>query len=238
MNNRKTTVRKLVLLLAPLFVLTACSGGNEDTEQWSTAKSVIQAEKKKQLVIGINQYPSTLHRSFWRMSADHYTLSPLVRRPVIYDDKRQLVCRTCVTLPTLENGLAKLEQTPDGKPGIAVTFQIQPDARWGDGSPVVADDFKLRWEMGRNPKVGARRPSDFAPIYQFDIVDDKTFVLHLDKVTYNYNYIKEMMPIPAHLERPIFEKDPLEYRNNSLYTTSPLNPGLWHGPYLLKDVTF
>ncbi|UTW46414.1 peptide ABC transporter substrate-binding protein [bacterium SCSIO 12696] len=234
MRDKKSTFRQAITPLLTLLLLAACS----DSQQEATKHEASENPIKKQLVIGINQYPSTLHRAFWRMTADHYALSPLVRRPVIYDDNMQLVCRTCVTLPTLENGLAKLEQTPDGKPGMAVTFQIQPDARWGDGSPLVADDFKLRWEMGRNPKVGAKRPSDFAPIYQFDIVDNKTFVLHLDKVFFSYNYIKEMMPVPAHLERPIFEENPLEYRNNSLYVTEPLNPGLWHGPYLLEEITF
>ena len=39
----------------------------------------------------------------------------------------------CTKLPTLENGMAKLERTPKGARGIAVTYKIIPEAVWGDG---------------------------------------------------------------------------------------------------------
>jgi hypothetical protein len=53
----------------------------------------------------------------------------MARRPfTVYDPNWQLICMLCVELPTLENGGAVRETTPDGKPGIAVTYTIRPDA--------------------------------------------------------------------------------------------------------------
>ncbi|MDM3871043.1 peptide ABC transporter substrate-binding protein [Porticoccus sp. W117] len=161
----------------------------------------------------------------------------MLRELTIYDDKSELVCRTCVTLPTIENGLAVLETTPDGKPGISVTVQIHPEFSWGDGTPVTAEDFKLRWEIGRHPDAGSIAPSAFEPVYQFDVVDDKTFVLHYDEIKYSFNDFWLIPPIPSQLERSIYEQDPETYKDRSLYATNPTNPGLWNGPYRLERVT-
>ncbi|MCV6606449.1 MAG: peptide ABC transporter substrate-binding protein, partial [Porticoccaceae bacterium] len=213
--------------------LTACT-----SEEQESAKSEQPANQaKKHLIVGIGQYPNTLHRSFSSMMASTYAVAPMLRELTIYDDKSELVCRTCVTLPTIENGFAVLETTPEGKPGIAVTFQIHPEFTWGDGTPVIAEDFKLRWEIGRNPDAGSIAPSAFEPIYQFDVVNEKTFVLHYDEVKYSFNDIWLIPPIPSGLERPIYEQDPERYKDRSLYQTDPTNPGLWNGPYRLERVT-
>ena len=83
------------------------------------------AQPRDQLSIGITQYPSTFHPSIENMVAKSYVLG-FVRRPVTaYDAAWNLVCLLCETLPTLENGLATLETTPDGRPGIAVTWVLR-----------------------------------------------------------------------------------------------------------------
>ena len=65
----------------------------------------------------------------------------LTRRPfTVYDADWKLVCMLCAELPTIENGLAHPETTPDGKQGIAVTYSIRPEARWGDGTPITTRD--------------------------------------------------------------------------------------------------
>ena len=63
----------------------------------------------EQLVIGITQFPSTLHPSIDAMAAKSYVLA-MARRPfTAYDADWQLICMLCTELPTLENGLAVLE---------------------------------------------------------------------------------------------------------------------------------
>src|SRR3546814_10472379 len=60
----------------------------------------------------------------------------------------------CTKLPTIENGLAVPEDLPDGTRGIAVTYTLRPDARWGDGTPVSTADVVFTWEVGRHPRSG------------------------------------------------------------------------------------
>jgi peptide/nickel transport system substrate-binding protein len=49
--------------------------------------------------------------------------------------------------------------------------------------------------------------------------------------------INDFDVLPAHLERPIFEQDPVSYRNRSLYETATTNPGLYFGPYAITEVS-
>ncbi len=59
---------------------------------------------------------------------------------------------------------------------------------------------------------------------------------HVDRVTYQYNVANNFYPLPAHIERPIFEQSPADYRNRSAYETDSANPGLYFGPYVIAEV--
>ncbi len=80
------------------------------------------AAAQRQIVIGITQFPSTLHPNIDSMLAKSYVIA-MTRRPfVVYDQRWQPICLLCTELPTIENGLAVPEKTPDGKDGVAVTL--------------------------------------------------------------------------------------------------------------------
>ena len=84
-----------------------------------------------------------------RMAAKSYVLG-FARRPVTaYGADWQLGCMPCETLPSLENGGAVRETTPEGKPGLRVTWRLREDARWGDGTPVTTADLRFAYEAGR-----------------------------------------------------------------------------------------
>jgi peptide/nickel transport system substrate-binding protein len=186
------------------------------------------------LVIGITQYPSTLHPSIDTMLAKTYVVR-LAHRPLTtYDADWTLICMLCVELPTIENGLAKREKTPDGKDGIAVTYTLRPDARWGDGVPVSTEDVTFSWEVGKNPKSGVAAGELYRRILSIDVRDAKTFTLHFDRVSFDYNAINDFEVLPAHIERDAFS-DPARYRNRTHYDTDSTNPGLWFGPYRVVD---
>ena len=107
-----------------------------------------------ELKIGITQFPSTLNPHIDSMLAKSYVLAMTQRPVTTYDQQWNLICLLCVELPTLENGGAKLETQADGRPGIAVTYRINPKATWGDGTPVTSADMVFTWEAGRHPKSG------------------------------------------------------------------------------------
>ncbi len=187
------------------------------------------------LTIGITQYPTSFHPTITSMLAQRYVEGLTLRPITVYDHDWQLVCMLCTELPSIENGGAKretYEQDGETKEGIAVTYSLHPDATWGDGTPVTSDDMLFTWEMGRDERSGAVSLEAFQRIRSIDVIDEKTFTLHLDRVTYSYNAFSLAL-LPAHIERPIFEANPTEYRNRTAFDRDPFNPGLSFGPYRL-----
>ena len=188
------------------------------------------------LTIGITQYPSTLNPNIDSMLAKSYVLA-MTRRPITaYDHDWEITCLLCTEVPSLENGQAERETTPDGKEGIAVTYTLHPDATWGDGVPVTTDDVVFTWEVGNHPKSGIVNLEAYTRIREIDVIDDKSYRVHVDKLTYTYPAAGGFNLLPAHLEREIFEANPEEYRNRTTFDTDPTNPGLYHGPYRIAAV--
>jgi peptide/nickel transport system substrate-binding protein len=193
------------------------------------------AAARDTLVIGITQYPSTLHPSIDTMLAKTYVIRLAERPFTTYDADWKLICMLCVELPTLENGLAKRERLKTGGEGIAVTYTIRPDATWGDGVPVTTDDVMFAWEVGKHPQSGVAAGELYRRILSIDVKDAKTFTLHFDRVSFDYNAINDFEVLPAHLDRDVFREDPARYRSRTRYDTDSTNPGLWFGPYRVVD---
>lgn len=192
------------------------------------------AQTRDQLVIGITQFPSTFHPSIDAMLAKTFILSMTARPITAHDKDWKLVCMLCTELPTIENGLAVKEQLPDGRTGVAITYTLHPRATWGDGKPVTSRDVVFTWEVGRHPQSGISDLETFRRILSIDVKDDKTFTLHIDRLTFDYNDFA-LNVLPAHLERAPFQQ-PAEYRNRTTYDADTTNPGLFFGPYRITEV--
>ena len=189
------------------------------------------AMAKDELVIGITQFPATLNPAIESMLAKTYVLAFAQRPITAYDSSWQLTCMLCETLPSMENGLAKAE----GK-GVAVTYTLKADAKWGDGKPVTSEDVAFSWSVGRHPQSGVASAELFRRITKVDVKDARTFTLHLDKLTFDYNAINDLRLLPAHLEKARFQAAPAEYRNRTAYDQDTTNPGLYNGPYRITQV--
>ena len=170
---------------------------------------------KDELVIGITQFPSTLHPNIDFMAAKSYVLGMAQRPFTAYDHDWELACFLCTELPTFENGKAVREPLPEGaegqaegREGVALTYTIQPGATWGDGTPVTTEDVLFTYEVGKHPKSGISNAELYRRILGIDVIDDRTFVVHADRITFNYNGLGDFRVLPAHLERPIFEAIP------------------------------
>jgi peptide/nickel transport system substrate-binding protein len=215
------------LILAAFLTVLAGSPGSAAAEE---------------LRIGMSQYPTTLHPSMDPSVAKSYVNS-MTRRPMtVYDQQWELICMLCTELPSLEAGTAVVEDLPEGVEGagdgrgIALTYRIQPGATWGDGTPVSTRDVMFTWKAGRHPTAGVGNLEGYKRIHAIDVVDDKTFVLHSDRVSFEYAAINDFRLLPAHIEEPIFDAGPDDYRNRTAYDTDPTNPGLAYGPYRLIEV--
>ncbi len=196
-----------------------------------------RAADRDELVIGVSQFPTAFHPNLESHVTQGYVLAMTSRPFTAFDADWELVCMLCTELPTFENGKAVIEKQDDGSDGIALTYMIQEGATWGDGTPVTTDDVLFTYEVGKHPESGVSNAELYRRITSIDVVDDKTFTLHVDRVTFDYNGINDFEVLPAHLERPIFEEDPVNYRNRTSYETDFTNPALHFGPYKATEVS-
>jgi peptide/nickel transport system substrate-binding protein len=217
-----------------------CGTGRRHRSLWPTfalvcALGTPAAAERDGLAIGIIQFPATLNPNIDVMAAKSYVLGMALRPFTVYDADWKLVCLLCTQSPSIENGMAVPIDLPDGKKGIDITFTIRPDAVWADGVPVTTADVKFTCEVGRNPQSGVSNGELYRRITGIDVKDDKTFTLHVDKLTFDYAAIHDFMLLPAHVERDAFA-DPTQYRLRTRYITDPTNPGLYNGPYRVTEV--
>ena len=192
------------------------------------------AQAKDTLVIGVTQFPSTFHPSIDSMVAKYYVLNLTMRPFTAYDANWNLICMLCTELPTIENGGAVETDLGEGKVGVAITYTIQPEARWGDGTPITTKDVEYTIEIGKHPQSGIIGAEFYRRVLSVDVVDEKTFTLNMDRLDYKYNEL-DLYLVPEHIDRPAFA-EPEEYRHRNSYDTDTYNPGLYFGPYRIVNV--
>ncbi len=180
------------------------------------------ARNPDDLVIGVAQFPSSLHPDIDPEVIRNYALDFSLRPITAFDKDWKNTCLLCTELPTLENGLARIEDRPDGAKGMAVTIKLKP-----------AHDIAFTWKLGANPASGFSNTHPWGRADKVDVVDDHTAILHLKTIDVSYNEWDQILP--EHVEGPIAEKatDPAAYIQSTAYNKAPTTAGLWDGPYML-----
>jgi peptide/nickel transport system substrate-binding protein len=193
------------------------------------------AVAKDTLVIGVAQFPANMHPYIGSQTVQQYTDGIALHRVTAYDNDGKIVCLLCTEVPSLQNGLAKLEDQPDGTKGLAVTLKLKPGLYWGDGAPVTSRDIQFTWKVAGDPNAGFANMHPWTRATSVDVVDDTTAVLHLPRTLVSFALWDELLS--EHIDGPIYAtaKAPGDYINHTAYNRDPLNPGLWDGPFIVSD---
>ena len=130
---------------------------------------------KDKLVIGIAQFPSTLHPNIDTVAAKSYIHAMTARHFTVFDKDWKLICMLFIKLPTIENGLAK--KNTWWKKELSVTYSIHSEASWGDGVAVSSKDVLLAWEVRKHPKSGVGNMGLYRKIYKIDVKTLKLLLL-------------------------------------------------------------
>lgn len=188
---------------------------------------------KDQFTVGVAQFPSTLHPNIDALLVKSYVLGFATRQITAFNKDWKNSCLLCTELPTVQNGLAKIVDLPDGKKGMQVTIKLKPDLKWGDGVKVTAKDIEFTWRVANDPKTGFSNNKPWTRATKVEVVDDSTAVLTLDKVLASYNEWDQVLP--SHIEGPVYEKskDSGDYIKQTTYAREPVTPGLYNGPYIV-----
>lgn len=194
------------------------------------------ATAKDDLIVGMTQYPATFNPMIGSTLARTLVMNAVQRPLIAFDAEWKQVCLLCTEVPTRENSRVKIEDLPDGKQGMAVSFTLRENARWADGEKLTPADIVFAWEVGKHPQSGVVAADFYRHVSAIDVQDDRNFTIHIDRVVWNYNGYAPS-PMPAHIERKIFEANPAQYSGKSKFETETTNPGLYYGPYRIAAVT-
>ncbi len=200
-----------------------------------SAPNLLHAAPKDSLTFGVAQFPASLNPYISSQTVQFFVLGFTQRPMTAFLPDGKVHCLLCAEVPTLENGLARYEDQPDGTRGLAVTFKLMPGLKWSDGVPVTAKDVLFTWNMGKDPAAGFSNNYPWSRATSIDVVDDATVVMHLPRTLVTYQMWDYLLP--EHIEGPIKAQSAtqLDYINHTAYNAAPTTPGLWNGPYVVSS---
>lgn len=193
-----------------------------------------------ELKIGIAQEFETLNPLIMSMVASSYIHYMVGRRLVNLDADNKWQPQIAKSIPTLENGQAKII-TEGGKKKIQSTWEIKENVSWGDGKPVTCEDVAFSRTLALSPNISIGEKEVYSQIEKIDIdpKNKKKCVFTYEKAKWDHFMLGTYYIIPKHIEEPVFEKYGKQkegYEKNSVYVKNPTNPGLYNGPYIVSEV--
>jgi len=122
----------------------------------------------KTLVLGFSQEPDTFIAFEGGLYVTQAAANLVYSYLTYYDDVMQPYADLATEVPTLDNGGAVMVGEGADQ-HLETTFHIRQDAKFGDGTPVTADDVVWTWKVSLNPAWGAPVGNDLEQKYS-DVV--------------------------------------------------------------------
>ena len=200
----------------------------------------LSAKSGRELKIGIAQEFENLNPLISQMAATSYITGMCLRGLMTLDSQAKYIPVLLKKIPSLKNGLAKIYHEK-GKKKIQATYELKDNLKWGDGKPLTGYDVEFTWRVARDDSVSIGEREMWNQIEQIVVNKENpqkmTFIYK--KARWDFNQLAGFPVIPKHLEEPIFlkyRKKQGGYEKNSLYATAPTTPGLYNGPFRLKEI--
>lgn len=219
---------------------SSSSSSSSSSASASTATSSATTDSKDSLTIGVAQEFGAfnpINNNLASVAAfSHFVLRSVTNR---FADG-QPIPEVAEQIPTKSNGLVKVISSHSQKKVIAI-WTLKKNATWGDGTPITCADWKLGWQVGMNDNVSTSDRSSYDKIEKIEWSSNNNKKCEVTYTTDSWTYDRDLPALlPSHLENKIFSqwKNQKEaYDQNSIYVKDPTNPGLYNGPYLIKEFT-
>jgi peptide/nickel transport system substrate-binding protein len=211
------TMRKLFAIAMAALAIAACGGGEKKRVDRST------------LVIAFDGSPTNLDP---RLGTDNYSGR-------IWD--------------IAGGGLVKLTPSGEVAPDVAekwetpddrtIVFHLNPNAKFQDGRPVTAHDFKYTFDSTLSPSIASPKKSGYASVASFDAPDDHTVVIRLKEPNAGIFDNLTYMLVPQGADPKVFAKLPVlagayrvkEFKTDERVTMTAF-PGWVGGPPKIPNV--
>ncbi|MGB9769950.1 MULTISPECIES: ABC transporter substrate-binding protein [Caldisericum] len=132
-------------------------------------------------------------------------------------------------VPTVQNGLVQLYEV-NGEKRMKVTYHLRGGLKWSDGTPVTVNDYIFTEKLLADPKVKVVSASSMWAnfIDHVEAPNSSTLVYYYKVV--DPQYILGRGVLPAHILKPIYDKDP-SLINTCDFNTKPVG----NGPFMLES---
>ena len=198
-----------------------------------------QGQASAPLVVGVVNEMVSSHPLEAKSNEEKWVAGLLFYPLFVRNSEWEFECRSCQKIPTTDNELATLKS--EGRRKIlGVSWEIQKDLTWGDGTPVTAKDFRLAWEMSMSQSVTSINTIGYKAIAAFDLdpKNPRKFILTYNESKHDFMNNGVLYPVPNHLEESIWRDSAVDwsnYRVKTKYTTNPESPGLYNGDFIRKE---
>ncbi|HEY3117310.1 MAG TPA: ABC transporter substrate-binding protein [Chloroflexota bacterium] len=144
-----------------------------------------------------------------------------------YNNQGQQIPYLAEALPQLNTD--DWQTSPDGR--MQTTHHLKAKLTWHDGAPLTADDFVFGSQVYRSSDIGIANVAPQSLIADASAPDPRTLVINW-KRPYPYASVLAvdmMPPLPAHILKDAFQKDPTSLVTQPFFTTEYIGAG----PYKL-----
>lgn len=240
-----------ILLVSVLFLsFTACTKKHKKQETTTAAQEVaastlpaappVPSLNNSELKIGMIQEFETFNPLVANMAATSLMSKLVMRYLDTIDADGKWVPQLAKSIPNLENGTAKIV-TVNGVKKVEAVWEILDAAVWGDGKPIICDDFAFAIKVASAATVSIAEKEIYTQVEKVtvDPTNPKKCTFLYDKLRWDFYQLGTFAPLPKHLEEKIFNMHGAEnagYEKNSLYVKEPYNVGLYNGPYIIQEI--
>ncbi|GAB4213100.1 MAG: peptide ABC transporter substrate-binding protein [Roseiflexaceae bacterium] len=120
-----------------------------------------------------------------------------------------------------------VESLPASLPQFTITYKLNPNLKWEDGTPVTAKDFVLGWTIQKEPGIQLASTYTLDRTWSAEATDDTTLVYTMAPGYTDFNYYVVINgPLPAHLYEGKSLEEIRETESNKPFS---------FGPYIVQE---
>jgi peptide/nickel transport system substrate-binding protein len=221
------------IMAALAVLLTACS--TPGASQPSSPGSSVSQSTPKRLTAAIRGTPAALSQQKTMKTVGNIpgldAIEELTHAGMAHaDDHGVLHPQLAEAVPTVDNGLWRL--LPDGR--METTWKIKSTARWQDGTPVTAEDFRFGARVEQDKDLGVPGNATFDLIDGIDAPDASTVVVRWKQPFIEADSMFTYaiaLPIPRHLVESAYTEDKANFFGVPYWTQDFVGAG----PYRMRD---
>lgn len=223
-------MRRILLLTSVLALLAGCASPTTGGQRTTSVASAPSTPKR--ILATIIDEPVAFNGIMaFNRGGGNDAMEELLHAGVANaDGNGRLRPQLAESVPTVENGLWKV--SPDGQ--MEMTWTLKAEARWQDGSPVIADDLVFTLQVGQDKELPVRGHLGYQSLDRAERVDDRTVTVKWRRpfIGADRLFTRDFaMPLPRHLLDRAYADDHAGFGQLPYWSHEFVGAG----PFMLKE---